>query len=212
MATCIPTRSRSQRITAQQAAAALSQWNSDDDNSEESESDNDETSSNSDEEEYNDDDVNCSSRQPNRRNPADSTWNKISTNRDSFRLSFPFEPTRTPGPTNRLSAESTALECFQEVLTDDVTDEMIRLINEYAQHKISVNNPPKRRSVYSNWIPISKPELYKFFAVLFAMGLDKRPALKDYWSTYPTYYTPWYGQVFPRDRFLAIYHLSLIHI
>lgn len=213
MASCNPTRTRSRRLTAQQAAAALQQWNSSDENNSE-ESDSDETTSNSDDysedESNNDDDVNRFCRQSNRRSHADSMiWNEISTNRDQFRLSVPFEPTRTPGPTNTLSAESTALECLQELLTDDVIDEMIRMINDYAQHKISVNNPPRRRSVYSNWRPISQPEFYKFLAVLIAMGLDKRPALKDYWSTYPSYYTPWFGQIFPRDRFLAIYHTML---
>jgi hypothetical protein len=41
------------------------------------------------------------------------------------------------------------------------------------------------------------------------MGLNKRPLVKDYWSTFPSYHSPWFNQIFPRDRFEAIYHTMM---
>ena len=50
----------------------------------------------------------------------------------------------------------------------------------------------------------------RFLAVLTAMGLNKQPVIKDYWSRSPVIYSPWFGQMFPRDRFEATYH-SILH-
>ena len=39
------------------------------------------------------------------------------------------------------------------------------------------------------------------FAVIIAMGIDRRPNISDYWSMDTFNYTPWYHELFPRDRF-----------
>ncbi len=83
------------------------------------------------------------------------------------------------------------------------------MINTFAAHKMMMNNPPRRRSVYKTWKPVTDSEMLKFFAVLIAMGLNHRPSIKDYWSLFPVNHSPWFGQMFPRDRFEAIYHTML---
>ncbi|XP_035825493.1 piggyBac transposable element-derived protein 4-like [Aplysia californica] len=41
------------------------------------------------------------------------------------------------------------------------------------------------------------------------MGLNRRPAIRDYWSQAETEHCAWYSQMFPRKRFEAIYHTML---
>ena len=55
--------------------------------------------------------------------------------------------------------------------------------------------------MFYNWQPVDKYEMLKFIAVLVAMGLDKRPSVKDYWAEFPSFYCNWYHQLFRRDRF-----------
>lgn len=63
--------------------------------------------------------------------------------------------------------------------------------------------------MYSKWKPITRYELLKYFGICIAMGIDKRPTVKDYWSTNDFYQTPWYGKTMPRERFEAIHHTML---
>ena len=54
-------------------------------------------------------------------------------------------------------------------------------------------------------------ELRKLIAVIFAMGLDERPRLDDYFSTRSFFNTPWYGQTFARVRFETLYS-TILHV
>ena len=52
--------------------------------------------------------------------------------------------------------------------------------------------------------------LLKMLAVIIAMGIDQRTQLNDYWAMDPMNYTPWYHQMFARNRFLLLYS-SMLH-
>lgn len=137
-------------------------------------------------------------------------WNDVTAKADDTAgLSYRFVQKKPPGPTENLSENSEPLHCLLELLTDNVLDDLIRMINEYAVSRVNQNALARRRSVFRNWKPLSKYELLKFLAVLIAMGLDKRPAIRDYWSTYPAYHSSWYHEMFSRDRFESIYHTML---
>lgn len=139
-------------------------------------------------------------------------WNNVTDSQtDAASLVFPFETAqqRNPGVQAPLDENSSELDCLSVLLSDDIQDDMIRMINEFAEYKKRINNPPRRRSVYNTWKPIDRHELLKFLAVLVAMGLNKKPSIKDYWSTFAPQYNPWYHEMFPRDRFEAIYHTML---
>ena len=43
------------------------------------------------------------------------------------------------------------------------------------------------------------------------MGIDKRAAVRDYFSSTPSQFTPWYHQMFDRERFEVIYH-TMLHV
>ena len=118
-----------------------------------------------------------------------------------------FNPFKTPGVQCNLQADSKPIDALKFVLTDDVLHTL--LINEYAMEKVNLNRPARRRSVYENWTNMTLAVLYKFPAVLIAMGINRKPSIRIYWSTSEETYTPWYRQIFSRERFESIYHTML---
>ena len=98
----------------------------------------------------------------------------------------------------------TELECFEAIFTEELQRYLIHEINDFADVRIRKNTPARRRSrfTYDNWTPVNEAELYKYIAVVTAMGIDNRPSLRDYWSTAdPFLDTPWYNKMFHRERF-----------
>ena len=85
------------------------------------------------------------------------------------------------------------------------------MINSYADAKVAKNTPPRQFSIYRDWVNVTKHELYKFLCVLIAMGLDKKPSVKDYWSLLPHNKCNFYHDMFSRTRFEAIYH-TMLHV
>ena len=141
---------------------------------------------------------------------GNNDWKDISgSQNDTSGHSFRFTLNKPPGVNGNLDAESSPIDCLNELLTHDVLQQIKNMINEFAARKLIINNPARRRSVYSNWKPVTDSELLKFLAVLIAMGLNKRPSVKDYWSKFPVNFSPWFGQMFPTDWFEAIYHTML---
>ena len=69
--------------------------------------------------------------------------------------------------------------------------------------------PARQDSRYSKWYPATRYELLKLFAVITSMGIDRRPNLYDYWSMETYNYTPWYHEIFPRNRFEFLYSTML---
>ena len=78
---------------------------------------------------------------------------------------------------------------------------LLENINAFAKVKINKNTPPSKRSRFGHMDPMTEMELYKFIAVVIAMGMDKRPFLRDYWSDFAPFQTPWYKRMFQRERF-----------
>uniref|UniRef100_A0A2C9LMC3 Uncharacterized protein n=1 Tax=Biomphalaria glabrata TaxID=6526 RepID=A0A2C9LMC3_BIOGL len=110
---------------------------------------------------------------------------------------FPFLPTQEPGiNTSLINEPSSVLDCFSLLFDDEIINNLIDCINSYAENKIMQNTPMRRRSRYHDWHPVSKYDIYKFFAAIFAMGINKRPALNDFFSTIDLFYTPFFGELF----------------
>ena len=93
------------------------------------------------------------------------------------------------------------LEIFLILLNPDLVDMLLENINAFATVKIQKNTPPTKRSRFGHMDPMTEMELYKFIAVVIAMGMDKRPFLRDYWSDFAPFQTPWYKGMFQRERF-----------
>ncbi|GFO02956.1 PiggyBac transposable element-derived protein 4 [Plakobranchus ocellatus] len=128
-------------------------------------------------------------------------------------LDFPFLPKNRnePGVWAELTADSSALSCFRCLFDDEVTNLLLDAINRYAQVQVQKHTPPTRHSRYSKWTDLSKEELFKFLAVLTAMGIDERDRLEDYRSEHMALYTPFHSQMFSQTRFEMIYS-TMLHV
>ena len=124
---------------------------------------------------------------------------------------FRFIPAKEPGVQAQLDESSSALRCFFELFDEEVQLNLVKLTNEFATYAIQQNNPCRRRSKYSKWYPITRYELLKLFAVLIAMGIERRPNLYDYWSISGFNYTPWYHKLFLRGIFETLYS-TMLHV
>ncbi|BFZ17148.1 hypothetical protein BsWGS_20187 [Bradybaena similaris] len=136
----------------------------------------------------------------------DDQWCEIdSQSRVKTNLSFDFQPRNgfSPGVTPNLNAESTPLDCFLQIFTDDVANLLLDLLNDCSFARSHGGTHDWNRPDPS-WTPVDICDLRKFIAVLTAMSLDKRPLLADYFSKHQALYTPFYSQMFPRDRFRSI--------
>ena len=156
--------------------------------------------------------VSSSSPSSNRKNittPID-TWNEINSNPDSRKHEFRFIPSKQPGVNADLNGDSTPLDCFFTLFDEEVQENLISYINNFAEHTLRTKLPASRASRFQEWYPVTRYELLKFIAVLIQMGIDKRPTIPEYWSMKDTLYSPWYSEQFPRNRFQIIYS-SMLH-
>lgn len=133
-------------------------------------------------------------------------WESVTAGR-TFN-SFRHVPPRPAGVNEEVvPANASPLTCLRTLLTDEVMGDLVDSINAYADHRCQMNTPARRRSLFAKWYPVTVMELWKFFAVIIAMGITKKPKVSDYWAVQePHMSTPWFSQMFRRDRFQAIYH------
>ena len=193
------------RLRLEEVVREVENWSSDnDESSSDSESSADENSGEASDE--------SSSDLTDPGNPT-SPWNECpngtlyATHND-----YPFNPRKKPGICAQgITPGCDVFTCFNSVFSEDIMSDMVDMINAYAALKIQINTPARRRSLFHDWKDVTLGELYKFFAVLISMSLDKRPGIKDYWSTSEHFHTSFYGQLFLRERFESIY-FSMLHV
>ena len=140
---------------------------------------------------------------------ADDHWVDVTdSSNDATTSSFDFIPSRTPGVQPHVASDK-ELDSLEELLSSDVVDFVVDMINDYAKIKVQINRPFRRRSTLANWQDITKGEFFKVLAIIIASGVDRKPSIKDYWSTFPVAYTKFYANIMPRTRFCTIYHTMM---
>lgn len=76
---------------------------------------------------------------------------------------------------------------FYLLFIDDVIqNKLVEETNKYVNQQIIdgiVNESITKHSLMNQWKPRGKDELLRFLALIIWMGLDKKPGLRDYWST-----------------------------
>ena len=90
-------------------------------------------------------------------------------------------------------------------------EKWVTLMNESAKYKTQKNLPTQKYSRYVNWYIAARYQLFRLFAVLIAMGIDRRPNIYDYWSMDTFKYTPWYHDIFSRNWFVILYS-NMLHV
>ena len=94
-------------------------------------------------------------------------------------IEFRFISRRNPGVYAELNGYSCAYDCFVELFSDEVQEELVMLINEFATFKIQQNFPATEYSRYKDEKPVTRYELLKLLAVLTSMGITRKPNICD---------------------------------
>ena len=105
--------------------------------------------------------------------------------------------------------DTTPLDYFKLMITDDMVASMVTETNRYAA-QILQNKKLSRCSRFLKWVDVSIPEMYVFLGLIISMGLIVIDYLEDYWSTDPMYKLPFYTAVMKKERFCLI--LSFFHL
>ncbi|GFO33695.1 PiggyBac transposable element-derived protein 4-like [Plakobranchus ocellatus] len=108
-------------------------------------------------------------------------WREVKN--EQTQNNYRFVPPVGPGVIADLTHESSALDCLTTLMTTNILTTLLNNINSYAEKRVQMNRPAKKRSLLSLWTPITLGELYRYFAILIAMGLNKRPKVRNFWST-----------------------------
>lgn len=72
--------------------------------------------------------------------------------------------------------------------------------NRYVEQFLSQNDITDNSRV-TEWLPVTELEMKVFIACILNMGLIRKPTIFSYWSTTCCNLTPWFSQMFPRNRF-----------
>lgn len=119
--------------------------------------------------------------------------------------------THRSGPNDRLNNCREPSDFFFMLMDDEVLVFLMNEINSYAEQRIAMNTPLRRRSLFRGWKDVTTDELKILFAVIFNMGIIGKPGIKDYWKTNSEEYIPWFGSTMTRERFEILFH-SMLHI
>ena len=88
-----------------------------------------------------------------------------------------------------------------------------RETNKYARSCIQEKQrggPLPAKSLWSSWKSVTMADVKNFLAICIHMGLVRKPAINDYWSTDAPIYTAYASQIMSRDRFKSI--LAFLHV
>jgi len=94
-----------------------------------------------------------------------------------------------------LDEEATPLQILKYFWGDDVVLDICRETNRYAD-SIKANN----NRALKNWIPMTPDNFWRFMGLSTLMGLVKKTAIRDYWTTDEMTATPFFHKVMSRDR------------
>lgn len=112
-----------------------------------------------------------------------------------------------PGPKRCPSHDAKPIEYFYLFFTSTLLQTFVNQTNLYAAQYFE-----RVTDSVAKWQPITLPEMKGFLAVILNMGLYKKPTINSYWRTKSkSQSTPWFREMFSRDRFkmlLRFFHLT----
>jgi len=125
---------------------------------------------------------------------------------------FPEPPTpflENVGPKHMPSVDSAPIKYFDLFFTTSFLMLIVNETNRYASQYINTAEL-KDKSRVKEWLPVTMDEIKAFIACILNMGLVRKPTIFSYWSKLSSGSTPWFPQMFPRNRFqliLRFFHL-----
>ncbi|XP_068085866.1 piggyBac transposable element-derived protein 4-like, partial [Anabrus simplex] len=98
---------------------------------------------------------------------------------------------------------------FNLFFTFSLLNLIVTETNRYADQLLTCNElSPNSRS--RCWRRTTIDEIRAFIAVVMNMGLIRKPTIVSYWNTVDHFITPWFGEMFSRNRFQLI--LKFFHL
>ncbi|XP_014783424.1 piggyBac transposable element-derived protein 4 [Octopus bimaculoides] len=101
---------------------------------------------------------------------------------------------------------SSPLEIFHEFLMDGMFQYIADETNDYAENHSQHVRPEHG----VDWFPTTADKIKVLLALLILMGTMKKPTLAAYWNRYPATPIPFFREMMPCDRFLAL--LRNLHV
>ena len=126
---------------------------------------------------------------------------------DTPPLNAPF--TGIPGLKVDLPEDPTPMDFFNLMFDEAMWDTIVVQTNLYARNRIT-NDQLSRHSRLTKWTDVNVDEMKVFFALVFAMGIVRKPDIADYWISEECIKTPFFGEHMAKDRFLNI--LGNLHL
>lgn len=103
------------------------------------------------------------------------------------------------GPTMRMLPNKSALDFFHIIFTQDIYDLIVTQTNLFAsQQRMEPRNQKQ------SWSDLTVDEFKTWLGLYLAMGIVKKPSLRNYWSQSPLTQTPAIAAVMTKDRFFQI--------
>lgn len=126
---------------------------------------------------------------------------------------IPFQPAptylETPGPKHAPPSDANPIQYFLLFFTMPLLNLIVTETNRYANQFLASQNQLSPHARAKMWRPVTVPEMKAFMAVLFEMGITRRPTIFSYWAK-NSRAIPWFGSLFSTNRFqlnLKFYHL-----
>lgn len=136
-------------------------------------------------------------------------WDNVKGNLKNF--NFTGLTGITQDAIDSLDSSENSLDFFLLFMDDEVLDLIVMETNRYAEQCIidCITNENVSDSMrLMKWVDTDKEEIKKFVGLIIWMGLDKKPAMKDYWSQ-SILYNSLANKTMPRNRFELL--LNMIH-
>ncbi|XP_060788789.1 piggyBac transposable element-derived protein 4-like [Neoarius graeffei] len=115
-----------------------------------------------------------------------------------------FLPAREPGVQLRAEDNHTPLDLFKIFVSEDAVETLCHNTNKQAARSIA-------RGAKYRWVDVGVAEFYRFFGLIFYMGMVKMKQVNDYWRRHSIFTLPFPAQAITRDRFRTIFwnvHMS----
>ena len=115
----------------------------------------------------------------------------------------------TPGIKVRITDEASAGDFMNLYFTDEFFDLLVAQTNLYALHYLRNNHNLPTHSQARAWFDTTRSEMKKLLPLSLLMGIVRKPAISDYWSTSPLLKGSIFNNVMLRNRYQTI--LRLLH-
>lgn len=134
--------------------------------------------------------------QPQNRVPAGHTPGKLVRDAPFTPVVLPFEEKPFFADEFQVTNEDTFLSVFRKLLSDDIVEEIVTETNRFVDQAVAT-----APSAFKNWVPLEISEFWRFYALCLAMGITRKPAIKDYWSLDEVVITPFFSKILSRNRY-----------